>query len=222
MASPEPTTPKGRRTRTALIKAACEVLAEQGYVELRMSDVAKTAGLSTGALYRYFENKEDLFTAVIADIHEEMFVASRSSKADFAKEPYAALYTANLGYLAHYYENRDVLRAFMEATTVDERFRQIWWKMRNRHVNRFAHAIKSIFGIEQVNGIDIVHATEAMASMVEQCAYTWFAFEEMNKTPISVKDAAETVTRIWYNTFFVDQSSSQEANAAKLSSVEQS
>ena len=47
--------------------------------------------------------------------------------------------------------------------------------------------------------------TEALASLVEQSAYTWFAQEELNEEPIPVKTAAQVVTGIWYRTFFGDQ-----------------
>jgi len=43
-----------------------------------MSDVVAASDLSMGAVYRYFENKEDQFAGVIADLHESLFEAGRS------------------------------------------------------------------------------------------------------------------------------------------------
>lgn len=202
MKTSKPATPKGRKTRIKLINAAAEALKKCGYVTLRMADVAAEAGLSTGALYRYFDNKEDLFASVIEDVHEELFESSRAIKTDFKNDPYGALLAANYGYLQHYYANRDVMRAFLEATTVDTRFREIWWKMRNRHVQRFTHALETVHGINKVNGLDNKPITEAMASMVEQSAYCWFALEEMNEKPITIEAAAKVVTKVWHNAFF--------------------
>ena len=130
----EPTTPKGQRTRQTILDAASKVFTRDGYVDARMSDVAEQAGLSLGGLYRYFENKEDLFGSVIRDLHEELFRRSRSST-PIAEDPEVALFEANLGYLQHYRDNSGVLRAFIEATTVEERFTTIWWTMRERHVD---------------------------------------------------------------------------------------
>ena len=73
-----PTTPKGRRTRSRLLASARRVLARNGYVSLKMVDVADEAGVSLGALYRYFRNKEDLFRALVDGIHEALFEASRA------------------------------------------------------------------------------------------------------------------------------------------------
>ena len=45
--------------------AALEVFAARGYAATRLEDVAQRAGVSKGALYLYFETKEDLFRAVV-------------------------------------------------------------------------------------------------------------------------------------------------------------
>jgi AcrR family transcriptional regulator len=49
--------PKGQRTRLRITAAASRILAENGYHNLRMADIANEAGVSHGAVYRYFENK---------------------------------------------------------------------------------------------------------------------------------------------------------------------
>lgn len=198
----QPTTPKGRRTRIHILDCARRVFARAGYVTLRMSDVAEEAGVSMGALYRYFQNKDDLFDNLIGDIHEELFEASAAQSHDFASHPFQALVESNRGYLAHYYDNLDVMRAFIEATTVDERFRDVWWRMRTRHVERFLHALKKTHGIEQVDGVPARRITEAMVAMVEQCAYVWFAQEAMDEQAMSVDMAAEVVAGTWFRAFF--------------------
>jgi AcrR family transcriptional regulator len=197
-----PQTTKGQRTRKNILNCARKVFARAGYVTLRMSDVAEESGVSMGSLYRYFQNKDDLFVNLIGDIHEQMFSASRASEHDFAANPYQALLAANRGYLKHYHENRDVMRALIEAGTVDERFRDVWWQMRRRHIDRFVYALKTSHGIETVSGVSVRTVVESMASLVEQSAYTWFAQEELNDKPISVETAAQVVTRVWYRTFF--------------------
>jgi len=48
-----------------VIAAAVRVFARDGYRSARMSDVAREAGLSEAALYRYVDGKEDLFVLSI-------------------------------------------------------------------------------------------------------------------------------------------------------------
>lgn len=198
----QPPTPKGQRTRAQLLTAARRVFGTSGYVTLRMGDVAAEAGMSMGALYRYFPNKDEMFLSLIGTIHEELFNASQAPGIDFGTHPYEALLHANRGYLEHYSVNRDVMRAFIEATTVDERYRSMWWWMRERHIDRFTALLARKHGITEVRGIGVRYTTEALASLTEQSAYCWFAQESLNKTAIPLDVAAEVVTRAWYGAFF--------------------
>jgi len=47
--------------------AALEVFVERGYAGSRLEDVATRAGVSKGTLYLYFDNKEELFKAVVRE-----------------------------------------------------------------------------------------------------------------------------------------------------------
>jgi len=63
--------PKWRRRKEArpaeIVAAALEVFAEKGFAAARLDDIAARAGVSKGALYLYFETKQDLFAAVVRD-----------------------------------------------------------------------------------------------------------------------------------------------------------
>jgi AcrR family transcriptional regulator len=50
-----------------LLAAALELFVERGYAGTRLDDVATRAGVSKGTLYLYFENKEELFKAVVRE-----------------------------------------------------------------------------------------------------------------------------------------------------------
>jgi AcrR family transcriptional regulator len=51
------------RTRSLLLDAAQEVFAEKGFVAATLDDIAKAAGYTKGAIYKYFSTKEELFLA---------------------------------------------------------------------------------------------------------------------------------------------------------------
>src|SRR3954451_21201693 len=65
----EPGEPKFRRRKAArpgeIVEAALAVFAERGFAAAKLDDIARRAGVSKGALYLYFETKEDLFHAVV-------------------------------------------------------------------------------------------------------------------------------------------------------------
>ena len=52
-------------TREALLEAAVRVFARRGYEGARLAEVARDAGLTTGAVYSNFEGKRDLFLAAL-------------------------------------------------------------------------------------------------------------------------------------------------------------
>ncbi|MHB8507960.1 MAG: TetR/AcrR family transcriptional regulator [Candidatus Dormibacteria bacterium] len=51
------------QTRDRLLEAAARVIVRDGYQGARLADVAREAGLTTGAVYSNFRNKEELFIA---------------------------------------------------------------------------------------------------------------------------------------------------------------
>ncbi|MBL0057998.1 MAG: TetR/AcrR family transcriptional regulator [Elusimicrobia bacterium] len=54
--------------RRRVMEAAAAALVEKGYHDVKLEDIAKRAGLSKGALYLYFKDKEDIFAAVLSDV----------------------------------------------------------------------------------------------------------------------------------------------------------
>lgn len=50
-----------------LTAAALALFVERGYASTRLDDIAARAGVSKGTLYLYFDNKEELFKAVIRE-----------------------------------------------------------------------------------------------------------------------------------------------------------
>jgi len=55
---------KRARTRAALIRAAARLVAKKGFDATSLDNVAAEAGMTRGAIYGNFKNREDLFLAV--------------------------------------------------------------------------------------------------------------------------------------------------------------
>jgi AcrR family transcriptional regulator len=56
---------KRERTRAALIAAAAQLIAEKGYHNITLEHVAAAVGMSRGAIYGNFKDREELFVAVL-------------------------------------------------------------------------------------------------------------------------------------------------------------
>jgi len=59
--------PKGdkrQRTRARLLEAARELIREKGYARTTLQDVASRAGMTSGAIYGNFKNRDELFVSL--------------------------------------------------------------------------------------------------------------------------------------------------------------
>ncbi len=61
------------KRRAQLIEAAMKVISKRGYAGATTEAIARQAGLTKGALYFHFGNKEDIFFAVVKEISERHF-----------------------------------------------------------------------------------------------------------------------------------------------------
>src|SRR5437588_10722186 len=101
----EKLTPERRRelTRSTLIDAAADVFAKRGFHAASLEEIAEAAGFTRGAIYKNFENKEELFYAVIErriDVQLSRFreALSEDSAAAFDPARLAAIWQEELGF----------------------------------------------------------------------------------------------------------------------------
>jgi AcrR family transcriptional regulator len=110
-ASPDSSSTESKRDRTRrkLIEAAAAVIGEKGFDRASLEEIATTAGMTRGAVYGNFENKEELFLAVVeaqwkpimppfkqgATLKEQMRTLGRTVAAEArSRQKVAALATA--------------------------------------------------------------------------------------------------------------------------------
>jgi len=82
---------QGTETRDALLTAARELFGRQGYAATSTEEVVERAGVTKGALYHHFADKEQLFRAVFEQVQREV---SDTAVAQFNQpDSWAALLT---------------------------------------------------------------------------------------------------------------------------------
>ena len=61
---------EAEQTRQDLLDAALTVFSQKGYTATRLEDVARTAGVTRGAIYHHFGSKADLYGALIEEANK--------------------------------------------------------------------------------------------------------------------------------------------------------
>src|SRR3954465_12049083 len=70
---------RAQQTRQALLLAARALFGEHGYASTSIDEVVKRAGVTKGALYHHFRDKDDLFHAVVEQVKVDVTAAAAES-----------------------------------------------------------------------------------------------------------------------------------------------
>src|ERR1700726_4816577 len=83
---------------TQILDAAVACFAKRGFHQASMHDISTEAGISVGLIYRYFQNKEAVISAM-ADRHKKEIheILERARQAPNLRESLETLFTAHCG-----------------------------------------------------------------------------------------------------------------------------
>ncbi|MCO1657082.1 TetR/AcrR family transcriptional regulator [Pseudonocardia humida] len=188
-----PRTDRGRRTRRRLLDAAAVVFARDGFLDTKITDIAAEAKVSSGTFYNYFETKEAIFTAVIQQTIERLFLAA-SVPPETDRSPLVRIETATRNYLLAYREHAGLLAILEQVATFNADFREMRREIRQTFRNRTSR------GIARMQQQGIVDASlpaqctaEALTSMVSNFCYVSLVLGE----DYDHEEAVRTLTTLW-------------------------
>src|ERR1700758_3751802 len=84
------------RRRQQILEAALACFSEDGFHQTAMADIVKRSGLSHGAVYLYFQSKDDLIEALAVDRHRQE--ALLNAAAESTSDPLEGLRVLVRGY----------------------------------------------------------------------------------------------------------------------------
>ena len=110
---------KKAKQRQRILDAAREVFFRDGFMQANLDEVASLAGVAKGTLYRYFENKADLYVAILVENGQAFEERMRAAAATEGSA-------------------RDKIRAlgrfYFEHWTQHSEYFQIFWALENQNV----------------------------------------------------------------------------------------
>jgi len=194
---------KGERTRDRLKLAAVRLLDDNGYRDMRVSDICDHAGVSVATFYIYYTNKTDITTEVLTEFLRTIF--------DIAEEdgPYRssfeAIYKANLGWLATVRANAGLLRCLLQLSDETPEFAELSQEANHQWYQRVAARIGRLTdGYEPISLL----AAYSLGSMIDElCRRLFVAADphlvELVKRVAPTDEAlAEFMAVIWYRAVY--------------------
>src|SRR6476661_2642082 len=93
---PQPQDSSNPDRRSQILDAALVCFGKRGFHQASMHDISAEAGISVGLIYRYFENKEAVISAM-ADRHKKEIadLIERAKQAPTLLESLETIFTAN-------------------------------------------------------------------------------------------------------------------------------
>jgi len=199
-----PTTPRGLRTRAKLVDAARVVFERDGFLDARLVDITSEAGISAGSFYTYFDSKEEIFSAVLTEVEQEMLHPDVRAVTD-GDDPVEMIRQANRAYLESYERFANFMRLLEQVASIDEDFRELRRKRGESFVRRNAKSIRQMQQ-DGVAGADIdpMMAASFLSGMVARAAYSRFVLGE----DWTIDDMVDSLTELWANALKISRPAS--------------
>ncbi|UGS33747.1 TetR/AcrR family transcriptional regulator [Capillimicrobium parvum] len=195
MATAATPSPRAQRTRAALVAGARTVFERDGFVDARIVDIAREAGVATGSFYTYFNGKDAAFAAVLEELREEMLHPRLEVAGD--ADPLEVVEAANRAYLEAYRRNARLMELMEQVAAVDPAVRRLRLERGEAFAARNAHAIAQLqergLADPQLDPALTAHAISSMVSRTAALAFVHGAVTD------DVEVLTATLTRLWAN-----------------------
>ena len=201
-------TPRGQRTLDKLVTAAEAVFARTGFLDSRMSDIAKEAGVAHGTVYTYFDCKEDVFLAVATRAVEDILRRSIVVAPDSSATPEASLRAAAESVVAAYQEHAAILGSLAIVASFDERASSLRQFLTLQLIDQADRVIKAFQRAGLADpALNRPAVATALGAMAESFAYV----SVVQQHNLSRKEIADALVHVWVRSIGLETSSTKPA-----------
>jgi len=126
-------------TRERMLVAAREVFETRGYRAASVSAITKAADTAHGTFYLYFDNRDDAFAQVIADVVDEMLAEQR---ARLSEDRFESLEGTIRGVVVVFARHAGLWRCLLEGMMQSPEIEEIWIWLTQQFTERIARRIE--------------------------------------------------------------------------------
>ncbi len=193
---------KGERTRRLLMDTALDILNEQGYHDLKVTEVARQSGLSAGVFYIYFKDKTSLVIAIFGELLSKGLGVIFEERAP--EDPFLAILQINRRYIGLLAQQNGTNRAIFQILDQLPEAREIWRKSNSEVTRRIAAGVErrspgSIAGGEA--RFFSAYAAQAMLDTILLNAIS-FRDPDVQKIASDIDRFAQAVSVLWYRMLY--------------------
>jgi AcrR family transcriptional regulator len=134
------TSARGARTRQKILRSAIAVFGKRGFGETTVLDIAKHAGMASGTVYQYFEDKSDIFRCLLADLTDKLH---RETRMPAGPDGRLIVRDSVLSYIEVYREYSSIFRSWWELLEPPTEFTTAWTALHEKSRAEMVAVVKA-------------------------------------------------------------------------------
>ena len=195
-------TSKGERTRRRLLDAALTLLARDGYHDLKVTEVAREAGVAAGVFYIYFKDKNALVLSLLDEVM--MGNVGEVFAGPAAADPFDAILGANRRYVGLFADGGGLNRAVGQIVDAVPEARCRWQAVNARVARRIADSIARLAPASAPHEQARLFAALALQAMLDTVLLQTYAygFPELEPLRRQPERLAQALSIFWYRAIY--------------------
>jgi TetR/AcrR family transcriptional regulator len=186
--------------RSQIIADALELFKEKGYHNVSMHEIAAKAEFSIGTLYKYFRNKEDLYSALVIEKAEEVSrivdeVLSRGDDVEMVVRDYIdvkiKVFKDNLAMVRLLFVETQKGISFNDQTG----FCKVLRELHQREMTRVASLLEKGIRQKKFKKLDPYHLSLALGGLLDGFVFNWL--EDPDSHPYAAN--ADFILELFFN-----------------------
>lgn len=191
-------TPRGRRTRDALVEAGRRVFERDGFLHARITDIASEAGVAHGTFYTYFATKEELFSVVASSVLAATAPTTREIEYTSTEQAARGIARSTRRYLVRYRENAALMGVIEQVATFDPGVQEMLTERSEAYLARTEAHILAVGRLGVLpEGLDPYLTAIALTSMVSRTAHSLLVGNPAVKKPVDFDQSVRTLSMLW-------------------------
>jgi AcrR family transcriptional regulator len=160
---------RGKRTRDRILRSAIAVFGERGFAETSVLNIAEHAGMASGTVYQYFEDKSDIFRCLLQDLTDRLYRETRMPAGPDAR---LQVHDSVLAYLAVYRDYASIFRAWWELLEPPNEFTDVWVAIQDRSRRELTTVIRTGQKQDIIDAaVDPATTADLILAVFERSAY---------------------------------------------------